>query len=142
MSSFEIKGGNHLHGEIIPQGAKNEALQIISAVLLTSEEVLVRNIPDIHDVNKLIELVQLLGTKTERIDRNTCRFKADSVSPDNMMTDEFRRKAASLRGSVMILGPMLARFGKGCIPQPGGDKIGRRRLDTHMVGFLKLGAKI
>ena len=142
MSSFEIKGGNRLSGEIIPQGAKNEALQIISAVLLTSEEVLVQNIPDIHDVNKLIELVQLLGTKVDRIGRNTCRFKADNVSPDKMMTDEFRKKAASLRGSVMILGPMLARFGKGCIPQPGGDKIGRRRLDTHMVGFLRLGAKI
>lgn len=142
MSSFEIKGGSRLGGEIIPQGAKNEALQIISAVLLTSEEVLVQNIPDIHDVNKLIELVQLLGTKVDRIGRNTCRFKADNVSPDKMMTDEFRKKAASLRGSVMILGPMLARFGKGCIPQPGGDKIGRRRLDTHMVGFLKLGAKI
>jgi UDP-N-acetylglucosamine 1-carboxyvinyltransferase len=142
MSSFEIKGGNRLSGEIIPQGAKNEALQIISAVLLTSEEVLVQNIPDIHDVNKLIELVQLLGAKVERIDRNTCMFKADNVSPDKMMTDEFRKKATSLRGSVMILGPMLARFGKGCIPQPGGDKIGRRRLDTHMVGFLKLGAKI
>ncbi len=142
MSSFEIKGGNRLSGEIIPQGAKNEALQIISAVLLTSEEVLVQNIPDIHDVNKLIELVQLLGTKVDRISRNACRFKADNVSPDKMMTDEFRKKATSLRGSVMILGPMLARFGKGCIPQPGGDKIGRRRLDTHMVGFLKLGAKI
>lgn len=142
MSSFEIKGGSRLSGEIIPQGAKNEALQIISAVLLTSGEVLVRNIPDIHDVNKLIELVQLLGAKVDRIDRNTCSFRADNVSPDNMMTDEFRKKAASLRGSVMILGPMLARFGKGCIPQPGGDKIGRRRLDTHMVGFLKLGAII
>jgi len=142
MSSFEIKGGNHLQGEIIPQGAKNEALQIISAVLLTPEEVTVRNIPDIHDVNKLIELVQLLGVKVDRIDRNNCCFKADNVSPDYMMTDEFRHKATSLRGSVMILGPMLARFGKGCIPQPGGDKIGRRRLDTHMIGFKNLGAKI
>ncbi|HNX44364.1 MAG TPA: UDP-N-acetylglucosamine 1-carboxyvinyltransferase [Bacteroidales bacterium] len=142
MGSFKIEGGSRLHGEIVPQGAKNEALQIISAVLLTPEEVTVRNIPDIHDVNKLIELIQLLGAKTERIDRNTCRFRADNVSPDNMMTDEFRHKAASLRGSVMILGPMLARFGKGYIPQPGGDKIGRRRLDTHMIGFLKLGASM
>ncbi len=141
MSSFEITGGKTLAGEITPQGAKNEALQVICAVLLTSEKVTISNIPDIRDVNKLIELLIDLGVKVEKIASEEFSFQADYVDLDFLKTEEFKKKAASLRGSVMIVGPLLARFGQAYIPQPGGDKIGRRRLDTHFVGFEKLGAK-
>ncbi|MCX6232860.1 MAG: UDP-N-acetylglucosamine 1-carboxyvinyltransferase [Bacteroidetes bacterium] len=141
MSSFEITGGNRLSGEIIPQGAKNEALQVICAILLTPEKVTISNIPDIRDVNKLIELLSEMGVKVEKTAKDEFTFQADNVNLEYLKTDEFKTKAASLRGSVMIVGPLLARFGKAYIPQPGGDKIGRRRLDTHFIGFEKLGAK-
>jgi UDP-N-acetylglucosamine 1-carboxyvinyltransferase len=141
MQSFEVSGGKRLKGEITPQGAKNEALQIISAVLLTSEEVTIRNIPDILDVNLLIELLGDLGVKINRTDRHTCIFKADEVDIDFLRNDVFRVKSGRLRGSVMIAGPLLARFRKAFIPKPGGDKIGRRRLDTHIIGFEKLGVE-
>lgn len=141
MTAFEIIGGTRLKGEIIPQGAKNEALQIISAVLLTEEKVTISNIPDIKDVNKLIELLGDLGVKTERINKDTYTFEASGIDLDFFTSDEFKSKGASLRGSIMIVGPLLARFGKAAIPKPGGDKIGRRRLDTHFLGFEKLGAK-
>ena len=141
MSSFEVIGRNKLKGEITPQGAKNEALQIISAVLLTSEKVTIRNIPDILDVNRLVELLQLLNVKVERVSGDTCIFQADNVDADYFATDDFRQKSSKMRGSVMIAGPMLARFKKAYIPKPGGDKIGRRRLDTHIIGFERLGAK-
>ena len=141
MKSFEVTGGRKLKGEIIPQGAKNEALQIISAVLLTAEKVTVRNIPDITDVNLLIELLSDMGVKTERVSRDTCVFQADNVNLGFLETDAFRNKGGRLRGSVMTAGPMLARFKKAYIPKPGGDKIGRRRLDTHIIGFEKLGAQ-
>ncbi|MBK7173510.1 MAG: UDP-N-acetylglucosamine 1-carboxyvinyltransferase [Bacteroidales bacterium] len=140
MSSFEIVGGNRLKGEIIPQGAKNEALQILCAVLLTPEEVVINNIPDILDVNKLIELLRGMGVNVTKHKVGSYVFKADQIDLDFLETDEFRKQAASLRGSVMILGPLLARFGKASIPKPGGDKIGRRRLDTHFIGLHKLGA--
>ncbi len=140
MQSFEVKGGKKLKGEIIPQGAKNEALQIISAVLLTNEEVTIKNIPDILDVNLLIELLQDMGVKVQRPQRDTCIFKADNVDAEFMHSDTFKKKGGKLRGSVMIAGPMLARFNKAFIPKPGGDKIGRRKLDTHIIGFEKLGA--
>ena len=140
MASFEILGGNRLQGEIQPQGAKNEALQVISAVLLTAEEVTITNIPDIVDVNKLIELLSDLGVKVSKQAEGTWVFKADNINLAFLETSEFRKKAAQLRGSVMIVGPLLARFGKACIPKPGGDKIGRRRLDTHFIGLEKLGA--
>ena len=141
MPSFEVTGGNKLKGSITPQGAKNEALQIISAVLLTAEKVTVKNIPDILDVNRLIELLQLLNVKVERIAADTYTFQADDVNADYFGTDDFRNKSSKMRGSVMIAGPMLARFKKAYIPKPGGDKIGRRRLDTHIIGFEKLGAR-
>lgn len=141
MSIFKIKGGNKLKGEIIPQGAKNEALQIVSAVLLTDQPVTIHNIPDILDVNKLIELVGDLGAKVEKLSKDSYRFTASSVNTKFLESDKYRTKAASLRGSVMLLGPILARFGKASLPKPGGDKIGRRRLDTHFIGFQKLGAK-
>lgn len=141
MSSFEVIGGNKLKGEIIPQGAKNEALQILSAVLLTDEPVSISNIPDILDVNLLIELLEDIGVKVTRTNRHSCTFQADSIDPDYLASDEFRRKGGKLRGSVMFAGPMLARFKRAYIPKPGGDKIGRRRLDTHIIGFEKLGAK-
>src|SRR5690606_1939740 len=140
MRSFEVTGGKKLKGEIIPQGAKNEALQIISAVLLTSEKVTVHNIPDIIDVNLLIELLEDMGVKINRIDRNTCVFQADVVNVDFLETEACRNKGGRLRGSVMTAGPMLSRFKKAYIPKPGGDKIGRRRLDTHIIGFERLGA--
>ena len=140
MPSFEVIGGKKLQGDIIPQGAKNEALQIISAVLLTSGKVTISNIPDIIDVNLLIELLAEMGVKTERLDRGTCTFQADAVDTGYLETEAFRNKGGRLRGSVMTAGPMLARFKKAYIPRPGGDKIGRRRLDTHIVGFQKLGA--
>ena len=140
MSSFEVNGGKKLSGEITPQGAKNEALQIISAVLLTSEKVTVTNIPDITDVNLLIELLGEMKVKTERVSRDTCIFQADDVDVDYLNSAEYHKKSGKLRGSVMLAGPMLARFKKAYIPKPGGDKIGRRRLDTHIIGFEKLGA--
>lgn len=140
MSSFEITGGLKLNGEILPQGAKNEALQVLCAVLLTPEKVTIHNIPDIRDVNKLIDLLQSLGVKVEKNGNSSYTFEAASVHFDYLLTTEFREKAASLRGSIMILGPLLARFGKGYIYTPGGDKIGRRRLDTHFKGLQKLGA--
>src|ERR1051326_3208665 len=141
MSSFEVTGGKKLKGEITPQGAKNEALQILCAVLLTPEKVTISNIPDIVDVNKLIDLLKSLGVKVEKKNEDTCEFKADNVNVDYLLTDEYKKKAAALRGSIMVMGPLLARYGKGYIPKPGGDKIGRRRLDTHFIGFQKLGAK-
>ncbi len=141
MNAFEIVGGKPLKGEIIPQGAKNEALQIISAVLLTKEKVTISNIPDIKDVNKLIELVGDLGVKVERLDKDTYTFEARDINLDFFKLEIFKAKGGSLRGSIMIVGPLLARFGKAAIPKPGGDKIGRRRLDTHFLGFEKLGAR-
>lgn len=140
MSSFEVKGGKKLKGEIIPQGAKNEALQIISAVLLTPEKVTVSNIPDILDVNLLIELLGEMNVKIERPQRDTCIFQADDVNIDYLHSKDFKKKSGRLRGSVMLAGPMLSRYKKAFIPKPGGDKIGRRRLDTHIIGFQKLGA--
>jgi len=139
MAVFEVNGGKKLSGEIVPQGAKNEALQIISAVLLTAEEVLIKNIPDIIDVNLLIELLAEMNVKVDRIDRQTCRFKADDVNVEYLQSDDYHKKSARLRGSVMLAGPLLARFKKAYLPKPGGDKIGRRRLDTHIIGFQNLG---
>lgn len=141
MGTFEITGGKKLKGDLVPQGAKNEALQILCAVLLTPEKVIIKNVPDIIDVNKLIDLLKDLGVAVEKLDDTTYSFQADKVDIEYLNTQEFKKKGASLRGSVMILGPLLSRFGKGYIPRPGGDKIGRRRLDTHFIGFEKLGAK-
>src|SRR6267154_31269 len=141
MSLFKIKGGHSLRGEIVPQGAKNEALQVICTPLLTSEPVTIHNIPDIADVNKLIELVSELGCKVEKLQKGSYRFTAAHINTDYLNSEAYRKKASSLRGSVMLLGPILARFGEANIPKPGGDKIGRRRLDTHFIGFQKLGAK-
>lgn len=141
MASFEVIGGNKLKGEIIPQGAKNEALQILSAVLLTSEPITVSNVPDILDVNKLIELLSAMGVEVKRDDASTYTFRAADVNLDYLRTDSFVALARAIRGSVMIMGPMLARFGQCSLPKPGGDKIGRRRLDTHFIGLEKLGAK-
>lgn len=141
MNTFEIRGGKPLKGEIIPQGAKNEALQVISAVLLTPEPVTISNIPDIKDVNKLIELLSDLGVVVERLNKDTYRFKAQHINIEYFKSQTFKAKGGSLRGSIMIVGPLLARYGKAAIPKPGGDKIGRRRLDTHFLGFEKLGAK-
>ncbi|TMI95445.1 MAG: UDP-N-acetylglucosamine 1-carboxyvinyltransferase [Bacteroidetes bacterium] len=140
MHSFEVNGGKKLSGEIIPQGAKNEALQIISAVILTPEKVTITNIPDILDVNLLIELLGEMKVKIERPQKDTCIFQADDVDIDFLHSETFRKKSGRLRGSVMLAGPMLARFRKAFIPKPGGDKIGRRRLDTHIVNFERLGA--
>lgn len=141
MGSFEVIGGNKLKGDITPQGAKNEALQILSAVLLTAEPVTISNIPDILDVNLLIELLGDIGVKITRLTKDSCRFQADSIDADYLASDAFRKKGGRLRGSVMLAGPMLTRFKRAYIPKPGGDKIGRRRLDTHIIGFEKLGAK-
>ena len=141
MGAFEIIGGKKLKGEITPQGAKNEALQVINAVLLTPEKVTINNIPDIIDVNKLIDLLSTLGVKINKVGKGSYTFQADEIDVDFMMSDEYKVKGASLRGSIMVVGPLLARFGKGYIPKPGGDKIGRRRLDTHFIGFQNLGAK-
>src|SRR6478735_7135545 len=138
MHSFEVIGGKKLKGTIIPQGAKNEALQIISAVLLTPEKITIKNIPDILDVNLLIELLGDMNVKIERPDRHTCIFQADNVNIDYLHGEAFRTKSGRLRGSVMFAGPLLARFRKAFIPKPGGDTIGRRRLDTHIIGFEKL----
>lgn len=140
-NSFEVIGGVKLKGDIVPQGAKNEALQIISAVLLTSEKVTLNNVPDIRDVNKLIDLLASLGVKVDRKGNGVVEFQADQVDMDYLETPEFAKQAAALRGSIMIVGPLLSRFGKACIPKPGGDKIGRRRLDTHFIGFMNLGAR-
>mgnify|MGYP000002666215 CR=1 FL=1 len=141
MASFEIYGGKPLKGELIPQGAKNEALQILCAVLMTPEKVTISNLPDIIDVNKLINLLQAMGVKIEKVERGTFIFQAKNVDLDYLKTEDFKKRASSLRGSIMIVGPLLSRFGKGFMPKPGGDKIGRRRLDTHFEGFMKLGAK-
>jgi UDP-N-acetylglucosamine 1-carboxyvinyltransferase len=141
MASFKITGGRRLKGEIVPQGAKNEALQILCAVLLTAEPVTIHNIPSIRDVNQLIDLLGDLGVRRTLLSESSIRFEANDVNTDYMESDAFKLKAAALRGSVMLLGPMLARFRKGRIPRPGGDKIGRRRLDTHFLGFEKLGAE-
>lgn len=140
MSSFYVTGGKPLAGEITPQGAKNEALQIISAVLLTADEVTVSNIPDITDVNLQIELLLEMGVKVKRLSADTCTFKADDVNVDYLSSQAFRKKSGRLRGSVMLAGPLLGRFKRAYIPKPGGDKIGRRRLDTHILGFRRLGA--
>ncbi|MBC8054156.1 MAG: UDP-N-acetylglucosamine 1-carboxyvinyltransferase [Sphingobacteriaceae bacterium] len=141
MNAFEIHGGKPLKGEIIPQGAKNEALQVLAAVLLTPEKVTISNIPDIVDVNKLIALLGDLGVTIERLNKDTYTFEAKNINLEFFQSQQFKSKGGSLRGSIMIVGPLLARFGKAAIPKPGGDKIGRRRLDTHFLGFEKLGAK-
>ena len=141
MKSFKIEGGHPLKGSIQPQGAKNEALQILCAVLLTSKKVSIHNIPNIIDVNKLIHLLGKLGVKVEKHSDNSYTFQADALDLDYLETPAFKVDGAGLRGSIMIVGPLLARFGKGYIPKPGGDKIGRRRLDTHFEGFIKLGAE-
>ena len=140
-NAFVINGGKPLKGEITPQGAKNEALQVISAVLLTEEKVTISNIPDIKDVNKLIELLGDMGVIVERINEHTYTFEAKDINQDFFLSEAFKSKGGGLRGSIMIVGPLLARFGKASIPKPGGDKIGRRRLDTHFLGFEKLGAQ-
>ena len=141
MQSFEVRGGKKLSGAITPQGAKNEALQIISAVLLSPEKITITNIPDIVDVNLLIELLGEMKVKINRQSRDTCTFQADDVDVDYLHSEAYHKKSGKLRGSVMLAGPLLARFKKAYIPKPGGDKIGRRRLDTHIIGFEKLGAK-
>lgn len=141
MGSFIIEGGHTLQGSISPQGAKNEALQILCAVLLTAEEVTINNIPDIIDVNKLIALLEDLGVKIQKKGKGSYSFKADDVNLDYLQSDQYKKDGKGLRGSIMLVGPLLARFGKGFIPKPGGDKIGRRRLDTHFEGFIKLGAQ-
>ncbi len=141
MGTFKIEGGHRLNGSITPQGAKNEALQIICATLLTPEKVTISNLPDIIDVNKLIFILGELGVKIEKIAKETYTFQADEINLKYLESPEFKRDGSSIRGSIMIVGPLLARFGKGYIPRPGGDKIGRRRLDTHFEGFMSLGAK-
>ncbi|HQZ42375.1 MAG TPA: UDP-N-acetylglucosamine 1-carboxyvinyltransferase, partial [Flavobacteriales bacterium] len=142
MGSFKIIGGKRLKGEVIPQGAKNEALQILCAVLLTKEPVTIHNIPDIVDVNKLIDLLGFMGVQVEKLGEGSYKFIADNVDVEFFLKPQFKTLGGGLRGSVMVVGPTLARFGKGYIPTPGGDKIGRRRLDTHFIGFEKLGADI
>ena len=141
MAIFEVEGGHKLKGDIIPQGAKNEALQILCAVLLTKEKVIISNIPNIVDINKLIELLAELGVKVEKTGHEEYTFQADDVNIDYLVSPEFKKKGGSLRGSMMIVGPMLTSFGKAYMPKPGGDKIGRRRVDTHFIGFEALGAK-
>ncbi|MBI2270965.1 MAG: UDP-N-acetylglucosamine 1-carboxyvinyltransferase [Bacteroidetes bacterium] len=141
MASFEITGGRELKGELVPQGAKNEALQILCAVLLTPEKVTISNIPDIVDVNKLIDLLRSLNVKVEKTGHEEYTFQADDVNTGFFESPDFKKQGSALRGSIMIVGPLLTRFGKGFIPKPGGDKIGRRRLDTHFIGFQNLGAK-
>lgn len=141
MASFRVEGGTRLQGSIVPQGAKNEALQIVCAVLLTAEEVDIHKIPNIRDVNKLIELLSDIGVEVTKLGPESYRFKAENVNLDYLDSEDFKQKAGSLRGSMMMLGPLLARFGVGKMPKPGGDKIGRRRVDTHFFGFQKLGAQ-
>ena len=140
MATFKIKGGNKLKGEIVPQGAKNEALQVVCAVLLSSEKVTLTNLPFIRDVNFLIDLLEELGVKVDRAGNGTVHFQADDINLDYLLSNQFKKRAASLRGSIMIMGPLLARFKKAYMPKPGGDKIGARPLDTHFLGFTKLGA--
>ena len=140
MSKFEVIGGRRLKGELVPQGAKNEALQVICACLLTTEEVIISNVPEILDVMKLIDLLRGMGVKVEKLQKGEFSFKACDINFDYLESDDFYSKASSLRGSIMILGPLLAMHGCGLVPKPGGDKIGRRRLDTHFLGFEKLGA--
>ena len=141
MASFIIEGGHLLSGTITPQGAKNEALQVICASLLTTEQVTIHNIPDIRDVNNLIQLLRDIGVKVQKLGHNHYTFQADALNLDYLESDEFVNSCAELRGSVLMIGPLLARMGKAVIAKPGGDKIGRRRLDTHFLGFEKLGAK-
>ncbi|MEO2060647.1 MAG: UDP-N-acetylglucosamine 1-carboxyvinyltransferase [Mesonia sp.] len=141
MATFQIEGGQPLKGEIQPQGAKNEALQILCAVLLTNETVKINNIPDIRDVNKLIDILSNLGVKIQKLGKGSYSFKSDELNLEYLESEQFKQEGSGLRGSIMIVGPLLGRFGKGYIPRPGGDKIGRRRLDTHFEGFIKLGAK-
>ena len=140
MTTFKVQGGQKLKGEITPQGAKNEALQILCAVLLTKDEVVIENVPNIRDVNILINLLKDLSVEVKQISDDTYRFKAEEINIDYLASDEYKKKSSSIRGSIMMIGPLLARYGKGFIPRPGGDKIGRRRLDTHFNGFIKLGA--
>ena len=139
-STFIVEGGHELHGEIMPQGAKNEALEVISAVLLTKEEVIISNVPEILDVKNLINLLQGMGVKVKRIERGTYGFKADDIDTEYIESEDFVKKCASLRGSVLVVGPLLARFGEAWFPKPGGDRIGRRRVDTHIQGMINLGA--
>ncbi len=141
MTTFKVKGGVRLKGELHPQGAKNEALQVLCAVLLTPEEIVMENIPDIRDVNILIDLLRDLNVKVKKINKSTYIFQANDINIDYLSSDDYKTKSSTIRGSIMIVGPLLARYGKGYIPKPGGDKIGRRRLDTHFVGFENLGAK-
>ena len=141
MGSFIIEGGQRLEGEITPQGAKNEVLQILCATLLTPERVTINNIPDIIDVNKLIQLLRNFGVKVEQISSGSYAFQADEINLDYLSSDQYKIDGRGLRGSIMLVGPLLARFGKGSIPRPGGDKIGRRRLDTHFEGLINLGAR-
>ncbi|MBA5630612.1 UDP-N-acetylglucosamine 1-carboxyvinyltransferase [Moheibacter lacus] len=141
MSVFQIRGGNRLSGEITPQGAKNEVLQILCAVLLTTELVRIKNIPDIRDVNRLIEILEDLGVKIQKNGKGDYTFQADSIHMEYLQSKEFKKDGAALRGSIMLMGPLLAKYGKAFMPKPGGDKIGRRRLDTHFIGFMNLGAK-
>lgn len=141
MAVFKVEGGRRLSGEITPQGAKNEALQILCATLLTKEEVVVENIPQIVDILQLIDLLSAMGVEVKRLSEDCYSFRAADVNLDYVRSDDYLRRCARLRGSVMILGPMLGRFGVGYMPKPGGDKIGRRRLDTHFLGFQKLGAE-
>ena len=140
MTTFKVQGGQKLKGEITPQGAKNEALQILCAVLLTKDEVVIENVPNIRDVNILINLLKDLSVEVNQTSDDTYRFKAEKINIDYLASDEYKKKSSSIRGSIMMIGPLLARYGKGFIPRPGGDKIGRRRLDTHFNGFIKLGA--
>ena len=142
MSSFIIEGGHRLKGEIIPQGAKNEALQVICATLLTEEEVIIENVPNILDVNNLIGLLMAMGVEVCKLNKDSWSFKAANINQEYIQTEDFIDKCSSLRGSIMIIGPLLARFGRVSIPKPGGDKIGRRRLDTHFNAIQKLGAKL
>ena len=141
MATFKVKGGVKLKGDLHPQGAKNEALQVLCAVLLTPEEVVMENVPNIRDVNILIDLLRDLNVVVNQIDKETYSFKADNIDINYLSSEDYKEKSSKIRGSIMIVGPLLARYGKGYIPRPGGDKIGRRRLDTHFIGFEKLGAK-
>ena len=140
MATFKVKGGIKLKGDLHPQGAKNEAMQVLCAVLLTAEEVVMENVPNIRDVNFLIDLLRDFNVTVKPIDESTYSFKANNVDIDYLSSDDYKTKSSRIRGSIMIVGPLLARYGKGYVPRPGGDKIGRRRLDTHFIGFEKLGA--
>ena len=141
MTTFKVKGGIKLKGDLHPQGAKNEALQVLCAILLTPEEIIMENVPDIRDVNILIELLIDLNVNVKKINTSTYSFQAENIDINYLSSEEYKVKSSKIRGSIMIVGPLLARYGKGYIPRPGGDKIGRRRVDTHFIGFEKLGAK-